>query len=39
MRTPIKASVTGIAIMTIVGSLYVMNVGLDEVFNPRLRST
>jgi len=28
----------GIAIMAIVGSLYVMNVGLDEVFNPRLRN-
>ena len=28
----------GIAIMLIVGSLYVMNVGLDEVFNPRLRN-
>jgi len=28
----------GLAIMAIVGSLYVMNVGLDEVFNPRLRS-
>jgi peptide/nickel transport system permease protein len=28
----------GLAIMTIVGSLYVMNVGLDEVFNPKLRS-
>ena len=28
----------GLAIMMIVGSLYVMNVGLDEVFNPRLRS-
>jgi peptide/nickel transport system permease protein len=27
----------GLAIMAIVGSLYVMNVGLDEVFNPRLR--
>jgi peptide/nickel transport system permease protein len=27
----------GIAIMAIVGSLYVMNVGLDEVFNPKLR--
>jgi len=27
----------GFAIMAIVGSLYVMNVGLDEVFNPRLR--
>ena len=26
------------AIMAIVGSLYVMNVGLDEVFNPKLRS-
>jgi peptide/nickel transport system permease protein len=29
----------GLAIMTIVGSLYVMNVGLDEVFNPKLRET
>jgi peptide/nickel transport system permease protein len=28
----------GIAIMLIVGSLYVMNVGLDEVFNPKLRT-
>jgi peptide/nickel transport system permease protein len=28
----------GLAIMAIVGALYVMNVGLDEVFNPRLRS-
>jgi peptide/nickel transport system permease protein len=27
----------GLAIMALVGSLYVMNVGLDEVFNPRLR--
>jgi peptide/nickel transport system permease protein len=27
----------GIGIMAIVGGLYVMNVGLDEVFNPRLR--
>jgi len=27
----------GLAITAIVGSLYVMNVGLDEVFNPRLR--
>jgi peptide/nickel transport system permease protein len=27
----------GIAITGIVGSLYVMNVGLDEVFNPKLR--
>jgi peptide/nickel transport system permease protein len=27
----------GIAIMAIVGSLYVTNVGLDEVFNPKLR--
>jgi peptide/nickel transport system permease protein len=27
-----------LAIMAIVGSLYVMNVGLDEVFNPRLRN-
>jgi peptide/nickel transport system permease protein len=29
----------GLAITIIVGSLYVMNVGLDEVFNPRLRET
>jgi peptide/nickel transport system permease protein len=29
----------GVAITVIVGSLYVMNVGLDEVFNPRLRET
>jgi peptide/nickel transport system permease protein len=28
----------GLAMMAIVGSLYVMNVGLDEVCNPRLRS-
>jgi peptide/nickel transport system permease protein len=28
----------GLGIMAIVGSLYVMNVGLDEVFNPKLRS-
>jgi peptide/nickel transport system permease protein len=28
----------GLGIMAIVGSLYVMNVGLDEVFNPRLRN-
>ncbi len=27
----------GFAIMAIVGSLYIMNVGLDEVFNPKLR--
>jgi peptide/nickel transport system permease protein len=27
----------GIGIVLIVGSLYVLNVGLDEVFNPRLR--
>jgi len=27
----------GIAIAMLVGSLYVMNVGLDEVFNPKLR--
>jgi peptide/nickel transport system permease protein len=27
----------GIAIMAIVGALYVTNVGLDEAFNPRLR--
>lgn len=29
----------GLAIALIVGSLYFMNVGLDEVFNPRLRTT
>lgn len=29
----------GIAIAAIVGALYVMNVGLDEVFNPKLRDT
>ena len=29
----------GIGIIAIVGGLYVMNVGLDEVFNPRLRAT
>jgi peptide/nickel transport system permease protein len=28
----------GLALMILVGSLYVMNVGLDEVFNPRLRN-
>lgn len=27
----------GLAIMAIVGALYVMDVGLDEVFNPKLR--
>jgi peptide/nickel transport system permease protein len=27
----------GVGIVLIVGSLYVLNVGLDEVFNPRLR--
>ena len=27
----------GVAIMMIVGALYIMNVGLDEVFNPKLR--
>ncbi len=27
----------GLAITCIVGALYVMNVGLDEIFNPRLR--
>ena len=26
-----------LAIMAVVGGLYVMNVGLDEIFNPRLR--
>jgi peptide/nickel transport system permease protein len=29
----------GVAITAIVGGLYVTNVGLDEVFNPRLRKT
>lgn len=29
----------GIAITAVVGGLYVMNVGLDEVFNPKLRET
>lgn len=29
----------GLAITAIVGALYVMNVGLDEVFNPTLRKT
>ena len=27
----------GLGIIAIVGGLYVMNVGLDEVFNPKLR--
>ena len=29
----------GIGITSVVGGLYVMNVGLDEVFNPKLRET
>jgi peptide/nickel transport system permease protein len=29
----------GVGIIAVVGGLYVMNVGLDEVFNPRLRET
>jgi peptide/nickel transport system permease protein len=29
----------GLTITAIVGSLYVMNVGLDEIFNPKLRQT
>jgi peptide/nickel transport system permease protein len=29
----------GVAITAIVGALYITNVGLDEVFNPRLRNT
>jgi peptide/nickel transport system permease protein len=29
----------GAAIAAIVGALYIMNVGLDEVFNPKLRET
>jgi len=27
----------GLGIIAIVGGLYVMNVGLDEIFNPKLR--
>ena len=29
----------GVAITAIVGALYITNVGLDEVFNPKLRNT
>ena len=29
----------GLGIMAVVGALYVTNVGLDEVFNPKLRQT
>ena len=29
----------GVGIIAVVGGLYIMNVGLDEVFNPKLRST
>lgn len=29
----------GLAIAALVGALYIMNVGLDEVFNPKLRET
>lgn len=29
----------GVGITAIVGALYVMNVGLDEIFNPKLRET
>jgi peptide/nickel transport system permease protein len=29
----------GLAITAVVGGLYVMNVGLDEIFNPKLRKT
>jgi peptide/nickel transport system permease protein len=29
----------GVAITAIVGALYITNVGLDEIFNPRLRNT
>ena len=29
----------GVGITAIVGALYIMNVGLDEVFNPKLRET
>jgi peptide/nickel transport system permease protein len=28
-----------LGIVALVGGLYVMNVGLDEVFNPKLRET
>jgi len=28
----------GLGITIIVGALYIMNVGLDEVFNPKLRA-
>ena len=31
--------VPGIGITAIVSALYIMNVGLDEVFNPKLRET
>ena len=31
--------VPGIGITAIVSALYIMNVGLDEVFNPKLRRT
>jgi peptide/nickel transport system permease protein len=27
----------GVGIIALVGALYVMNVGLDEIFNPKLR--
>jgi peptide/nickel transport system permease protein len=27
----------GVGIVALVGALYVMNVGLDEIFNPKLR--
>jgi len=31
--------ITGTSAGAIVGGLYIMNVGLDEVFNPKLRRT
>ena len=36
-RDVVVVRAAGLAIMAIVGGLYVMNVGLDEIFNPRLR--
>lgn len=31
--------VPGIGITAVVSALYIMNVGLDEIFNPKLRQT
>jgi peptide/nickel transport system permease protein len=38
MMMQLSVQNAALAIMAIVGSLYVMNVGLDEVFNPKLRA-